>query len=57
MSADERNARLLGFIACLIGSAICFLFCFFFLNPVYLALKPHKFAFAFSAGSILFMLG
>ncbi len=44
-------------MACIAGSAICFLFCFFFLTPPILALRPHKFAFAFSAGSILFMLG
>ncbi|KDN39244.1 SFT2-domain-containing protein [Tilletiaria anomala UBC 951] len=53
----SRWERLLGFFACLIGSAICFFFSFIFLNPFYLAIKPHKFAFAFSAGSILFMFG
>ncbi|KAK0552188.1 protein transport protein sft2 [Tilletia horrida] len=44
-------------MACLIGSGICFLFSFLYLNPFHLSLRPHKFALAFSAGSLLFMFG
>ncbi|PKI83664.1 hypothetical protein MVES1_002461 [Malassezia vespertilionis] len=49
--------RFLGFLMCIAGSGVCFLFSFIFLTPPILALKPHKFALAFTLGSILFMVG
>ncbi|WFD36209.1 hypothetical protein MCUN1_003086 [Malassezia cuniculi] len=49
--------RLLGFFACMAGSALCFTFSLFFLAPPILALRPHKFALAFSLASLLFLLG
>lgn len=39
------------------GSMVCFAFSFLFLSPPILALRPHKFALAFSLGSLLFMIG
>ncbi|UZJ52495.1 hypothetical protein CBS101457_001815 [Exobasidium rhododendri] len=53
----SRWERFLGFLACLAGSAVCFMFSFIFLNPIILAARPHKFALAFSMGSLLFMVG
>lgn len=53
----SRWERFLGFLACLAGSAVCFFFSFIFLTPPILALKPQKFALAFSLGSLLFMCG
>ncbi|KAL9931825.1 hypothetical protein V8E36_009375 [Tilletia maclaganii] len=53
----SRWDRFLGFLACLVGSFICFSFSFFFVMPPMIALRPHKFALAFSAGSLLFMFG
>ncbi|KAF8337650.1 ER-to-golgi vesicle protein transport Sft2 [Cantharellus anzutake] len=53
--ALSRWERLLGFGACLIGSAVCFAVAFFTL-PL-LALRPGKFALAFSLGSLLVMFG
>ncbi|WFC97247.1 hypothetical protein MBRA1_003913 [Malassezia brasiliensis] len=49
--------RFLGFLSCLAGSALCFLFSFFFLAPPILALRPHKFALAFTLGNVLFLVG
>lgn len=49
--------RLLGFLACIAGSAVCFFFSFVFASPVFLTIRPHKFAFAFTAGSMLFFFG
>lgn len=49
--------RFLGFLCCLAGSALCFLFSFFFLAPPILALRPHKFALAFTLGNVLFLVG
>lgn len=49
--------RLFGFLACLAGSAVCFCFALLFLAPPILALRPHKFALAFSLASVLFILG
>lgn len=49
--------RFLGFIACLVGSALCFLFSFLFVQPPILLARPHKFALAFTLGSLLFMIG
>ncbi|WFD31538.1 hypothetical protein MSPP1_002576 [Malassezia sp. CBS 17886] len=49
--------RFLGFLSCLAGSAVCFLFSFLFLTPPILALRPNKFALAFTLGSMLFMVG
>ncbi|KAF9513545.1 hypothetical protein BS47DRAFT_1393260 [Hydnum rufescens UP504] len=51
----SKHCRLLGFGACLVGSAVCFLVAFFTL-PL-LALRPGKFALAFSLGSLLVMFG
>ncbi|TXT13714.1 hypothetical protein VHUM_01081 [Vanrija humicola] len=45
----------LGFIACLLGGMACFGIAFLFL-PL-LAIKPRKFALAFTLGSCLFMVG
>lgn len=53
----SRWERFLGFLACLAGAAVCFGFSFLFLSPPILAVRPHKFALAFSAGSLLFMAG
>jgi len=53
--ALSRWERLLGFGACLIGAAACFLVAFISL-PL-LALRPAKFAMAFSLGSLLVMFG
>ncbi|WFD02437.1 hypothetical protein MOBT1_001120 [Malassezia obtusa] len=49
--------RFLGFLSCLAGSALCFLFSFLFLAPPILALRPHKFALAFTLGNVLFLVG
>ncbi|KAF8584434.1 SFT2-domain-containing protein [Ramaria rubella] len=53
--ALSRWERLLGFGACLLGAAACFLVAFISL-PL-LALRPSKFALAFSLGSLLVMFG
>ncbi|WOO81469.1 Protein transport protein sft2 [Vanrija pseudolonga] len=53
--ALSRWERFLGFIACCLGGMACFGIAFLFL-PM-LALKPRKFALAFTLGSCLFMLG
>ncbi|KAK2465537.1 hypothetical protein APHAL10511_002429 [Amanita phalloides] len=53
--ALSRWERLLGFVACLIGAAVCFFVSFITLP--FLALKPAKFALAFSLGSLLVMFG
>ncbi|KAK7681755.1 hypothetical protein QCA50_015102 [Cerrena zonata] len=53
--ALSRWERLLGFGACLIGAAVCFFVAFITL-PL-LAIKPAKFALAFSLGSLLVMFG
>ncbi|RSH85906.1 protein transport protein sft2 [Apiotrichum porosum] len=53
--ALSRWERFLGFIACVVGGMACFGIAFLFL-PI-LALKPRKFALAFTLGSCLFMLG
>ncbi|KAK0524373.1 protein transport protein sft2 [Tilletia horrida] len=53
----SRWDRFLGFLACLAGSFICFFFSFFFVMPPILLIRPHKFALAFTAGSLLFMVG
>ncbi|KAF8622610.1 hypothetical protein AX15_006868 [Amanita polypyramis BW_CC] len=53
--ALSRWERLLGFVACLIGAAVCFFVAFITL-PL-LALKPAKFALSFSLGSMLVMFG
>ena len=45
----------MGFLACCAGAAVCFLVAF--LTLPLLAIKPRKFAVAFSLGSILFMGG
>ena len=45
----------MGFLACTAGAAVCFLVAF--LTLPLLAIKPRKFAVAFSLGSILFMGG
>lgn len=47
--------RFLAFCLCQLGAALCFLIAF--LTIPLLALKPRKFAVAFSMGSLLFMLG
>ncbi|RAH40197.1 putative Golgi traffic protein SFT2 [Aspergillus brunneoviolaceus CBS 621.78] len=52
--ALSRWDRMLIFIACNLGAAVCFLICFF-LFPV-LSLKPRKFAILWSVGSLLFLL-
>lgn len=49
--------RFLGFLSCLAGSALCFFFSFLFLAPPILALRPHKFALAFTLGNVLFLVG
>ncbi|KAI0742694.1 ER-to-golgi vesicle protein transport Sft2 [Daedaleopsis nitida] len=53
--ALSRWERLLGFGACLIGAAVCFLVAFMTI-PV-IALRPSKFALSFSLGSLLVMFG
>jgi len=53
--ALSRWDRLLGFGACLIGAAVCFFVAF--LTIPTLALRPAKFALAFSLGSLLVMFG
>lgn len=51
----SRWERFLGFLACLAGSGVCFLFSFLFLlSPIP---KLRKFALSFSMGSVLFMVG
>ncbi|KAL2832060.1 Got1/Sft2-like family-domain-containing protein [Aspergillus cavernicola] len=52
--ALSRWDRMLIFIACNLGAAVCFIICFF-LFPV-LSLKPRKFAILWSVGSLLFLL-
>ncbi|PLB43968.1 SFT2 domain protein [Aspergillus steynii IBT 23096] len=52
--ALSRWDRMLVFVACNLGAAVCFLICFF-LFPV-LSLKPRKFAILWSVGSLLFLL-
>ncbi|EIW67064.1 hypothetical protein TREMEDRAFT_69964 [Tremella mesenterica DSM 1558] len=49
------TSRFLGFLACCAGGIACFGIAFLFL-PM-LAIKPRKFALAFTLGSLLFMLG
>jgi hypothetical protein len=53
--ALSRWERLLGFGGCLIGAAVCFVVAFFTLP--FLAIRPAKFALAFSLGSLLVMFG
>ncbi|WWC63865.1 uncharacterized protein I303_106470 [Kwoniella dejecticola CBS 10117] len=53
--ALSRWERFLGFLACCAGGIACFGVAFLFL-PI-LAIKPRKFALAFTLGSLLFMLG
>ncbi|KAI0297001.1 ER-to-golgi vesicle protein transport Sft2 [Multifurca ochricompacta] len=53
--ALSRWERLLGFLACLAGAAVCFAVAFFTL-PL-LAVRPTKFALSFSLGSLLVMFG
>ncbi|KAI9636962.1 Got1/Sft2-like family-domain-containing protein [Dioszegia hungarica] len=53
--ALSRWERFLGFLACCLGGMACFGIAFLFL-PL-LAVKPRKFALAFTLGSLLFMLG
>jgi hypothetical protein len=54
----KRPRRLLGFLACLAGSATCFLLAFLYLiNPITFVTRPDKFPLAFSLGSVLFMIG
>ncbi|KAI5828645.1 Got1/Sft2-like family-domain-containing protein [Schizophyllum commune] len=53
--ALSRWERLLGFGGCLLGAAVCF-FVSFMTLPL-LAVRPAKFALAFSLGSVLVMFG
>ncbi|TFK37611.1 ER-to-golgi vesicle protein transport Sft2 [Crucibulum laeve] len=53
--ALSRWERLLGFGGCLIGAAVCFFVAF--LTLPLLAIRPAKFALAFSLGSLLVMFG
>ncbi|KIK09474.1 hypothetical protein K443DRAFT_82520 [Laccaria amethystina LaAM-08-1] len=53
--ALSRWERLLGFGVCLIGAAVCFFVAF--LTLPFLAIRPAKFALAFSLGSLLVMFG
>jgi len=53
--ALSRWERLLGFVACLVGAAICFAVAFITLPLI--AFKPAKFALSFSLGSMLVMFG
>jgi len=66
-SQDDSDERFLGFLACCAGGLACFFIAFLFL-PIrkssmrcelihQVALKPRKFALAFTLGSCLFMLG
>jgi hypothetical protein len=52
--ALSRWERFLGFLLCCAGAAVCFFVAFFTL-PL-LALRPAKFAVAFSMGNLLFIL-
>ncbi|KAK4051475.1 protein transport protein sft2 [Microbotryomycetes sp. JL221] len=54
--ALSRWERFLGFLLCCGGAVVCFMLAFFVGLPL-LAIKPRKFAVAFSLGSILFMVG
>jgi len=53
--ALSRWERLLGFLACLAGAAVCFVVAF--LTLPLLAIRPAKFALSFSLGSLLVMFG
>lgn len=53
--ALSRWERLLGFAGCLLGAGVCFFVAF--LTLPLLAVRPHKFALAFSLGSLLVMFG
>ncbi|KAI0063326.1 ER-to-golgi vesicle protein transport Sft2 [Artomyces pyxidatus] len=53
--ALSRWERLLGFLGCIAGAAVCFAVAFFTLP--FLAIRPAKFALAFSLGSLLVMFG
>jgi len=53
--ALSRWERLLGFGGCLLGAAVCFFVAF--LTLPMLAIRPAKFALAFSLGSLLVMFG
>ncbi|KAI0632851.1 ER-to-golgi vesicle protein transport Sft2 [Trametes polyzona] len=53
--ALSRWERLLGFGACLLGAIVCFFVAF--LTLPWIALRPRKFALAFSLGSLLVMFG
>ncbi|KII84113.1 hypothetical protein PLICRDRAFT_179792 [Plicaturopsis crispa FD-325 SS-3] len=53
--ALSRWERLLGFGGCLLGAAVCFFVAF--LTLPLLAIRPRKFALAFSLGSLLVMFG
>jgi len=53
--ALSRWERLLGFGGCLLGAAVCFFVAF--LTLPLLAIRPAKFALAFSLGSLLVMFG
>jgi len=53
--ALSRWERFLGFIGCLVGAAVCFGVAF--LTLPLLAVRPAKFALAFSLGSLLVMFG
>jgi len=52
--ALSRWERFLGFLLCCAGAAICFFIAF--ITVPLLALRPAKFAVAFSMGNVLFML-
>ncbi|TIA93646.1 hypothetical protein E3P99_00094 [Wallemia hederae] len=52
--ALNRWERFLGFVICLLGSAACFVLAFLLFLPI-LPIRPHKFALAFSMGSVLVM--
>ncbi|BGP57974.1 hypothetical protein JCM8202_001936 [Rhodotorula sphaerocarpa] len=54
--ALSRWERFVGFLLCIAGAAACFVVSFLIGLPL-LAIKPRKFAVAFSLGSILFMVG
>lgn len=53
--ALSRWERFLGFLLCCAGAAVCFFVAF--LTIPLIAVRPRKFAVAFSMGSLLFMLG
>ncbi|KAL7415799.1 ER-to-golgi vesicle protein transport Sft2 [Mrakia frigida] len=53
--ALSRWERFMAFLGCLAGGAVCFFVAFLTL-PI-LAIKPRKFAVAFTLGSFLFMMG